>query len=299
MARFNYLERVRVLSQNLDNANFLFSSVFPAIRRVEFNCDGITDLSRMFQYSQATQPLTVELTNTSSATDFNRMFDDCPPLQSVLVDTSNGTDFEYMFYNCRSLKSITLDCSSGTNFGHMFLDCRALESVTLDTSSGIEFGNMFRDCRSLKSVTLDTSNGTDFGGMFDGCQALQSVTLDTSSGTNFTYMFYNCRALQFAPNINFSSITSAFQMFRGSISLAAVDLDWVLVIGVNDTFTYEGALNDCYLSASALNKVYTDLPDVTGEEVASPEFGVSGNYGVDDEGHDPTIATAKGWTITF
>jgi hypothetical protein len=276
MARFNYLERVRVLSQNLDNANFLFSSVFPAIRRVEFNCDGITDLSRMFQYSQATQPLTVELTNTSSATDFNRMFDDCPPLQSVLVDTSNGTDFEYMFYNCRSLKSITLDCSSGTNFGHMFLDCR-----------------------SLKSVTLDTSNGTDFGSMFDGCQALQSVTLDTSSGTNFTYMFYNCRALQFAPNINFSSITSAFQMFRGSISLAAVDLDWVLVIGVNDTFTYEGALNDCYLSASALNKVYTDLPDVTGEEVASPEFGVSGNYGVDDEGHDPTIATAKGWTITF
>ena len=47
------------------------------------------------------------------------------------------------------------------------------------------------------------------------------------------------------------------------------------------------------LSAVALNELFTGLPTVTGQTIT-----VSGNYGVSEVGYDPTIATAKGWTVT-
>ena len=45
------------------------------------------------------------------------------------------------------------------------------------------------------------------------------------------------------------------------------------------------------LSASALNEIYTNLPTKTGQSLT-----VTGNWGT--SGDDPTIATAKGWTVT-
>jgi hypothetical protein len=46
------------------------------------------------------------------------------------------------------------------------------------------------------------------------------------------------------------------------------------------------------LNAEALNALFTSLPSVTGQTVT-----VSGNYGVNEVGYDPSIATAKGWTV--
>jgi len=45
------------------------------------------------------------------------------------------------------------------------------------------------------------------------------------------------------------------------------------------------------LSSAALNEIYTNLATVTGQTIT-----VSGNYGT--TGDDPTIATAKGWTVS-
>ena len=53
------------------------------------------------------------------------------------------------------------------------------------------------------------------------------------------------------------------------------------------TFTVANAK----MSATALNEMYSILPIVTGQTVT-----VTGNYGTTSD--DPTIATAKGWTVT-
>jgi len=56
-------------------------------------------------------------------------------------------------------------------------------------------------------------------------------------------------------------------------------------------FRFSFSVANCKLSAAALNEIYTNLP-----VAASQTITVSNNYGT--TGDDPTIATAKGWTVT-
>ena len=51
---------------------------------------------------------------------------------------------------------------------------------------------------------------------------------------------------------------------------------------------------NCSLSAAALNEIYTNLADLTA--LPSRTITVTGNYGT--AGDNPTIATAKNWTVT-
>ena len=61
------------------------------------------------------------------------------------------------------------------------------------------------------------------------------------------------------------------------------------VTGMRFSFSVAG----CKLSAVALNEIFTGLPTVTGQTIT-----VTNNYGISQAGYDPTIATAKGWTVT-
>jgi hypothetical protein len=74
-------------------------------------------------------------------------------------------------------------------------------------------------------------------------------------------------------------------MFTGCISLSKINLS----PGNGPKFTFSVTL--CKLSAASLNQLYTSLPTVTAQSIT-----VTGNVGV--AGDDPTIATAKGWTVT-
>jgi hypothetical protein len=59
--------------------------------------------------------------------------------------------------------------------------------------------------------------------------------------------------------------------------------------GNGPKFTFTVA--SCKLSAAALDALYTSLPTVTGQTIT-----VTGNVGIAAD--TPTIATAKGWTVT-
>ena len=169
------------------------------------------------------------------------------------------TSFAYMFRYCSSLSSVELDTSSGTNFTYMFENCSSLSSVELDTSSGTNFSSMFRYCSSLSSVELDTSSGTSFASMFEGCSSLSSVELDTSSGTSFNNMFQGCSSLS-------------------SVILTGCKYTVSVVNGV--------------LSGTALDALYASLGTAAGSQTVS----VGGNHGTSSD--TPSIATAKGWTVS-
>jgi len=159
-----------------------------------------------------------------------------------------------------------------------------LEQVTLLDNAVTTFSYMFSACYSLQSIPLlDTSAGTTFSGMFQSCSSLQSIPLlDTSAGTNFSYMFQSCSSLQSIPLLDTSAGTNFTNMFQSCSSLSQAALS-----GTKVSISYI----NCKLSADALNTIYTNLATVTGKTIV-----VTGNWGVASD--NPTIATAKGWTVT-
>jgi hypothetical protein len=122
--------------------------------------------------------------------------------------------------------------------------------------------------------------------MFLNCFALQSVPLfNTASVTTMVSMFQSCFALQSVPAFDASAVTSSAgfnNMFLNNNSLSSMK-----ATGINYTFS----VANCKLSAAALDEIYTNLPTVVGQTIT-----VTGNWGT--ASHDPTIATAKGWTVT-
>ena len=214
-------------------------------------------------------------------------FRECSRLASVSVgDTSNMTSFQGMFQNCYSLQSApALNTANGTNFNGMFYGCYSLQSVpALNTAAGTNFTSMFQSCSSLQQVPLlNTAAGTNFTYMFCNCFSLQQVPLlNTAAGTNFTSMFYNCVSLQQVPLLNTAAGTNFTNMFQGCSSLQQSD-----ITGTTYTISYASA----NLSAAALNNIYTNLGTASGAQTIT----VTGNWGT--AGDDPSIATAKGWTV--
>jgi ApbE superfamily uncharacterized protein (UPF0280 family) len=98
-------------------------------------------------------------------------------------------------------------------------------------------------------------------------------------------MFNACSSLQSVPSFNMSAATTLVAMFSNTKSLAKVEATG---IKVNVNFF------NCSLSAAALNEIYTNLADLTA--LPTQTITVTNNYGT--AGDNPTIATAKNWTVT-
>ena len=98
-------------------------------------------------------------------------------------------------------------------------------------------------------------------------------------------MFYQCFSLVTVPALNLSGITSSSNLsniFGSCSSLARIQ-----VTGIKYSFS----VANNQLSSTSLNEIYTNLDTVSGQIIT-----VTGNYGT--SGDDPSIATAKGWTVT-
>jgi len=102
--------------------------------------------------------------------------------------------------------------------------------------------------------------------MFSGCSSLVSVRLENmATALNTANVFLNCPSL--------SSIAMP-GYFRDGFSVA-----------------------NCKLSPAALNALYASLGTANaGSVVAARTITVTGNWGTVSD--DPTIATAKNWTVT-
>jgi hypothetical protein len=98
-------------------------------------------------------------------------------------------------------------------------------------------------------------------------------------------MFSGCFNLQAIPALVTTAVTAASglsSMFFDCNSLARIEAK---------DFRFTFSVLDCKLSATALNEIYTNLPTVVGQTIT-----VTGNYG--RLADTPSIATAKGWTVT-
>ena len=277
-----------------------------------FNTAAVTNMSTMFTgcYSLTSVPLF----NTVAVTNMSNMFSSCVSLTSVpLFNTAAVTSMSGMFGSCYSLTSVPLfNTAAVTSIGNMFSYCYSLTTVPLfNTAAVTSMSGMFGSCDSLTTVPLfNTAAVTNMDSMFSSCVSLTSVPLfNTVAVTNMSNMFSSCTSLTSVPLFNTAAVTNMGSMFTGCYSLTSVPAlvttsvtsssnfssmftncnSLARIQAKNFRFTFSVA--NCKLSATALNEIYTNLPTVTAQTIT-----VSGNYGTVAD--DPTIATAKGWTVT-
>jgi len=262
---------------------------------------GITIDTRYFVINKATDTFQVSTTYGGTAltlttngtgtavrgTSFSNMFTNCYSLQTIpLLNTAAGTNFSSMFSSCFSLQTIPLlNTALGTSFNNMFATCHSLKTIPLlNTALGTNFTLMFTNCFSLKTIPLlNTALGTNLSSMFSNCSSLQTIPLlNTASGTNFGSMFNNCFSLQTIPLLNTAAGTSFTNTFNGCRSLSKG-----AVSGTKEPINY----SSCKLSGAELDAIYTNLATVTSKTIT-----VTNNWGTASD--TPSIATAKGWTVT-
>jgi hypothetical protein len=233
--------------------------------------------------------------NLLKVTQAGGMFSSCLIMTEFpAMDMPLNTSCSGMFQECRSLRvPPTITTPSVTDFGTMFVNCVSLlVGPTMDTSKGVNFGTMFQACQNMRTIpAYDMSSATSTNNMFINCSGLTDVPpLNTSRVANFTGMFQGCFALR-TVSIDMSSCpntTATTLMFNAAASLTSVILTG-LKYGFPSTSPFFQNNN---LSAAALNALYTSLGIASGAQTLA----VAGNYGT--AGDDPTIATAKGWTVT-
>ena len=174
--------------------------------------------------------------------------------------------------------------STATTIFHNYL-----EQVCLNELGNIlSFSNLFANLFKLESVVI-TSNivsVTNMSSMFSSCSSLQTVPLfNTASVTTMNGMFNSCRSIANIPELITTTVTSSgsfSNIFTSCNSLARIEAK---------NFRFTLSVASCKLSGTALDEIYTNLPTVTGQTIT-----VTGNYGTESD--NPSIATAKGWTVT-
>jgi len=271
------------------------------------NTSAVTSMSYMFYgcFSIESVPLFV----TSSVTIMNGMFSHCTSLKSVpLFNTASVTNMSSMFDTCTSLKSVPLfNTSAVTTMSSMFDSCTALISAPLfNTSAVTSMSAMFRDCVLLKSVpsfNFSAIAGSGLQYFLANTISLETVTLNTPAITSATSMFYyasnfytssstsfvfsngTTRALK-SVSLNFTGITAAPSgLFQ---STAFTNLSSIILTGLR----YAVDVSGMRLDGTALNALYTSLGTAAGAQTIT----VTNNHGTVDD--TPSIATAKGWTVT-
>jgi surface protein len=281
--RLCLLEQCTILSHNTTSMLHLFSLCSSLQSVPLFDTSNVTNMQGVFT---ATAIQSVPLFDTSSVTNMTNMFQNCYRLRSLpLFDTSSVTNMSYMLQGT-SIDTLPLfDTSSVTNMSYMLQTCVELLTVPLfDTSSVTNMSSMFAYCRKLQSVPLlNTSEVWNASYMFQGCTSLKEIpAFNTSAVTQFHIMFNDCPSLQTIPALNMSSGTNFV-----NFALSCNGLKRCQATGISRSVTFA----NCTLGPDELNEIYTNLATVTGQTIT-----VTGNYGT--AGDDPTIATAKGWTVT-
>ena len=270
------------------NMSTMFSGCSSLATVPLFNTAAVTNMSSMF--SGCSSLATVPLFNTAAVTDMSSMFNGCRSLRSVpLFNTAAATSMVSMFSSCSALATVPLfNTAAVTSMSSMFASCLALTSVPqFNTAAVTNMFNMFSGCSSLAAVPLfNTAAVTNMSNLFNGCTSLATVPLfSTAAVTNMSGMFSACQALASVPAFVASAVTTGNfgTMFNNCVSLSSAPLS-----GTNQTISYA----NCKLSAAALDAIYTGLSS-TG---AGKTITVTGNWGTATD--TPSIATAKGWTVT-
>lgn len=309
-------------TQNATNMAFMFF-LCNRIKKVPgtLNTSKATAITQLFQDCLSLKRVPALDTSKVTGSNMAGLFSACSSLEEIpgFINAQNATSLANLFNTCRNLKNFPklINTSNVTSFSGMFQSTACLEIVPyFDTSQGTDFSsmfnssglkgfdaawgntfampqatttaNMFRFCRALERVPNVFTTGATLTNCIETFYECYSLTncpeMNISSCTSLTGLFYNCRALKSTPGMTISASANNFvNTFFQNWNNSSCGLTGF--IGANVDFTNNS------LGATALNDIYRSLR-TTG---TARTITVTGNWG--NAADDPTIATAKGWTV--
>lgn len=224
------------------------------------------------------------LANTAAVTDAYSMFRNCTGMTTFPeLNLSSCTDLSYAWYNCNNMLTFTApNISSAVILNFTWAFCSQLTAFPfVNTSNVTDFRYAWHNCTQLATFPfIDTSSGIQFDNTWENAPITNFPLIDMGNAVQCGSAWRGCRTPIF-PAIDMSNIVAADFCFI----LMPLTTE-ILVTGLKATTSIFG----CGLDAAALNDLYTRLDVVSGKTIT-----VTNNPGV--SGDDPTIATAKGWTV--
>ena len=194
---------------------------------------------------------------------------------AIDLATGDGTGAVYLPGYRQALITV-VPTTSGKTFTAADFNLRHTSASAVVYRAG--WLDMYLNAPSVTSLTIGAYAQNVILGLLERFQAPELGAV-----TNFRYMFYNAYSLQSIPLLDTSSGTNFSDMFYNAYSLQRGALD-----GTAQNIVYPAG----QLSGAALDEIYTNLAS----GVSSKTITVTGNYGTASD--DPSIATAKGWTVT-
>lgn len=207
---------------NLTSVSYAFDGCRNLVYSPEINLSGVTTANQAFRdcYSLKNHPR-LYMPNYTNA---EYMFSSCQNLKEVHIEdisNINAIYCRYMFNNCTNLRKITFDNNviGANSVSSMFSSCRSLKTFPAVSISGTDMSAMFSNCYELREVgSIETPFVTSFNYAFQSCPRLKSspisdFTANGASNVNTEYMFRYCSDLSGVPNLNFSGIYRAREMF--------------------------------------------------------------------------------------
>jgi len=265
---------------------------------VQANVPGLSYLS--FYSSVATCRMLQWITFVSLAdvTSLSSSYQNCSSLVGVIYPAGslvNVSSLSYAHSGCSSLRfSAYPDGSLGAvaTLSNAYSGCGALEGVYFPVGSlglVITLLYAFNGCNRIRRIIYPSGSLVNLESLertYTNCPSLEQIIYPSGSLVNVTRVDYahnGCVALQSVvyPAGSLALVTNASGAFA-NISLANI---------TNCAIPVSFTVANCKLSGEALNEIYSALPTVSGQTIT-----VTGNHGVVDD--DPSIATAKGWTVT-
>lgn len=292
---------------DVTNASNMFRSCYALLEVVLPTTWGrVQQVVNMFYYCYSLKTVLLPV-NWGDIYNANAMFDHCYNIDNIkLPDSWGNVSFaNYFFAFCSSLKNLTMFSSFGnvSDASYMFVNCTSLQHITLPSTWGgylTKATAMFSGCTALKSVTLPTqfsiASSFDLSYIFDSCHALR--TINNFGGIGWENGELDLSEIIVQANLITGVLTFSCKIKKLSIKAeSAADrlgITGIRLTNPNSTFSgYTQHINVsyCNMNAESLNLLFGDLPVLSGKTII-----VTGNPGAAT--CDPTIATAKGWTVT-
>ncbi|MDR0295563.1 MAG: hypothetical protein LBH91_05165 [Prevotellaceae bacterium] len=236
------------------------------------------DLGFIYEY-EFSHTYTTANTKTITITANNKVTGLATDRSGVVaaLDVTACPSLKYLNCNYEHLTSLNLS----KNAALVKLKCIGNRLTGLDISKNTALEELM--CYDNQLTILDLSKNTELIEL--GCQNNQLTSLSVNKSPMLKYLYCQGNRLT---SLNVSKCTVLESLHCNDNQLSSLDISENIVL--RNLYCQDNNLN-----AGALNTLFNDLPDRTGKTMGGID--VRNNSGVTQAGYNPTIATAKNWSV--
>ena len=240
-----------------------------------------------------------DINDTSSCSNYGYTFSYCKYLKSADLskyDFSKNITFNNTFNGCSSLSSVSGTVILNTNVASIGAQTTFAGCSLLDFNCNFINLNLIKFTSGLDLLFPPTNNTLEYGEIFIDSSHTNCLKSFSQNSMGFFGLSSNNRSTKLvSPSVKIKNTSfvlynpASYPSTLGCQGTSA-SIGYISQFAVSVPFSFSIAYNQ--LDANALNEMFTCLPTVVGKQVT-----VFGNPGTVQPGYDPSIATAKGWTV--